>query len=44
LPGADAIAASRLLVDGELEDDEDEGRRRRGEDLDDADRQMKVQV
>jgi hypothetical protein len=39
-----AIAASRLLVDGELEDDEDGGRRRRGADLDDADRQMKVQA
>jgi hypothetical protein len=39
-----AISASRLLVDGELEDDEDGGRRQRGADLDDADRQMKVQA
>jgi hypothetical protein len=39
-----AIAASWLLVDGELEHDEDGGRRRCGTDLDDADRQMKVQA
>jgi hypothetical protein len=39
-----AIAASRLLVDGELEDDEDGGRCRHGADLDDADQQMKVQA
>jgi hypothetical protein len=31
-------------VDGELEDDEDEGCRRRGAELDDADQQMKVQA
>jgi hypothetical protein len=32
------------FVDGELEDDEDGGRRRRGADLNDTDRQMKVQA
>jgi hypothetical protein len=32
------------MVDDELEDDEAEGRRRRGADLADADRQVKVQA
>jgi hypothetical protein len=32
------------MVDDELEDDEDEGRCWRGAELDDADRQMKVQA